>query len=92
VDWNYYGRSEDADFWEPPDPPEDTSTTIRCTNQNCFMYFDPEEATRHTRHGATWHPTTFTEYQGVEPHGGPVQFHEDDAFNCPACGEEGREL
>lgn len=72
------------------DEQADESVTLRCVNPKCRMYWHERDVA--TPVGETWHPRTFTEYQGVEPHGGYVDFYEDDAFDCPECGQEGEEV
>jgi hypothetical protein len=78
--------------WEPPDPPVDEAVTVRCTNPECFMFEEYEDEPSREVFGGQWHPTTESEYQGVSPHGGMVDFYTDDAFTCPECGEEGEEV
>lgn len=75
--------------WEPSDPQVDEAVQVRCVNPECWMYYDPE---KENCPGETWHPRTFSEYQGVPPHGGIVEFHEDEAFDCAECGHEGEEI
>lgn len=76
------------DYYEPPDSPMDESVTLRCPNPECWMYFDPEGP----EIGETWHPTTFSEYQGAPPHGGMVSFYDEDSWLCEECVTEGVEL
>lgn len=76
--------------WEPPDADVDRGVKVRCTNAACTA--GTKSAADALESGLWWHPTTFSEYQGEVPHGGIVHFHEDDAFDCETCGQEGEEF
>ncbi len=68
-------------FMDNGDPQVDESVTLVCPNSECPVH----------KAGETWHPRTFTEYQGEYPMGGLVDFYSDDAFECE-CGSEGEEV
>jgi hypothetical protein len=68
----------------------DESVKLRCTNPACAGYTHDDEDALEFR--IWWHPATYTEYQGVFPHGGRVQVYTDGAFECQECQQEGVEI
>lgn len=78
----------DENYYDDYDPPTDECTTLRCPNPECEFYYDPEGPKR----GWTWHPRTFSEWQGTREQGGPVNFYEDNDLYCEICNTEAEEL